>query len=61
MARPPRPRRDTVEDSATLLATLTALLAADKTLAPPISWVEDEDHLWYAGANIMAGTHRCSV
>jgi len=45
MARRPRPRSGTAEDSATLLATLTALLNAKKALATPIFWVDDDGDL----------------
>jgi len=50
MARPLRPRRGTTEDSATLLATLTALLTAEKTLAAPIAWVDDDGDLRFTAS-----------
>ncbi len=50
MARRPRPRSGTAEDSATLLASLTALLTAEKTLAVPISWVDDDGDLRFTAA-----------
>lgn len=50
MVRRPRPRSGTAEDSATLLATLTALLTTEKTLATPISWVNDDADLRFTVA-----------
>lgn len=50
MPRRPRPRSGTAGDSATLLAILTALLTAEKTLAVPISWVNDDGDLRFTAA-----------
>lgn len=61
MARRPRPKRGTTEDSATLLATLTALLTAEKKLATPITWVDDGGDLRFTAALDIGGVTEPSL